>query len=183
MRVTYRHIRPLTVIYARSTGPYVTSCREAWNTLGHWLDRNGIRQRVKQAYGVFRDDPTTTEASLLRYDACVPLVPGLDAEPTDGMGRQMFAFGTYAVHTHVGPYEETGRIVSQLYRDIIPRRGLSLDRERPFVMIYLNDPMTTRAAYLRSELCVPVLPICMPLASNDEQGAVDNDAMSVAASA
>ena len=30
VRVTYRYIRPMTVVYARSMGPYETSCREAW---------------------------------------------------------------------------------------------------------------------------------------------------------
>lgn len=173
MRVTYRHIRPLTLMYTRSMGPYSHSCEEAWTTLSRWLDRHGLRRRVKQAYGLFRDDPATTKASLLRFDACVPMVADIDTEPTEGVSRQTFGFGTYAVHTHVGPHEETGGLFSQLHRDIVPRRGLSVDHERPFVAIYLNDPLTTRAPYLRTELCVPVLPICMPLAGNDDADEVD----------
>lgn len=180
MRVTYRHIRPLTVVYARSMGPYQASCREAWITLGGWLDDHDLRRQVKQAYGIFRDDPARTEPGLLRYEACVPLVPGIELEPAEGIGRQVFGFGAYAVHTHVGSHEETGGAFSRLRRDIVPKRGLSIDGDRAFVAIYLNDPTVTREAYRRTELCVPVLPIRMPLAGNDDEG-IDNATMAVTA--
>ena len=51
----------------------------------------------------------------------------------------------------------------------MPKRGLSLDYERPFVTIYLNDPAITREMHRRTELCVPVLPVRMPLSSNDDE--------------
>jgi hypothetical protein len=35
--------------------------------------------------------------------------------------------------------------------------------------VYLNDPALTREMHRRTELCVPVLPIRMPLSSNDDQ--------------
>ena len=34
--------------------------------------------------------------------------------------------------------------------------------------IYLNDPGITREMHRRTELCVPVIPIRMPLSSNDD---------------
>ena len=34
--------------------------------------------------------------------------------------------------------------------------------------IYLNDPSVTREMHRRTELCVPVLPIRMPLSGNDD---------------
>ena len=173
MRVTYRQIPPLTVIYARSMGPYRVSCGKAWAMLDRWLDQNGIRQRVKQGYGIFRDDPEATEPVLLRYDACVPLLMDIDAELTEGIGRQTLRGGAYAVHTHVGPYDETGAVFSQLRREIVPKRGLSVDRDRPFFAIYMNDPAMTRAVHRRTELCVPVIPICMPLSSNDDEPATE----------
>ena len=168
MRVTYRYIRPLTVIYARGTGPYEASCRDAWQRMNAWLDGRQARSRVKQGYGYFRDNPTLTAPELLRYDACVPVTFGLDPEPATGIGRQTLPGGAYAVHTHVGPYGEIGELLSRLHREIVPKRGLSLDYERPFVTIYLNDPSITREMHRRTELCVPVLPVRMPLSSNDD---------------
>jgi AraC family transcriptional regulator len=179
VRVTYRYLRPMTVIYARGTGPYQTSCREAWTRMMGWLDQRQARSRVKQGYGYFRDNPKLTAPELLRYDACVPLMVGLEPEPDCGIGRQTLPGGAYAVHTHVGAYSEIGGLFSQLHRDIVPKRGLSPDYDRPFVSIYLNDPAKTREMHRRTELCVPVLPIRMPLSSNDDHEA-DSDERAIA---
>ena len=168
MRVTYRYIRPMTVVYARAMGPYQASCKEAWSRMKDWLDRRQVRSRVKQGYGYFRDNPKLTAPELLRYDACVPLTFGLDPEPETGIGRQTLPGGAYAVHTHVGSYDEIGGLFSRLHSEIVPKRGLSLDYDRPFVTIYLNDPSITREMHRRTEVCVPVLPVRMPLSSNDD---------------
>jgi AraC family transcriptional regulator len=168
VRVAYRYIRPLTVVYARSVGPYRQSSAEAWRQLNAWLDRGQRRARVKQGFGFFRDNPKRTDPALLRYDACVPVAPGLDADPENGIGRQTLPGGAYAVQTHVGGYAEAGEVFSELHREIVPKRGLSVDYDRPFLAIYLNDPMITREVHRRTELCIPVLPVRMPLSSNDD---------------
>ena len=171
MRVSYRYIRPLTVVYARSMGPYDTASREAWRHLLGWIDGQHARSRVKQGQGFFRDNPRLTAPELLRYDACVPMTFGLEAEPEAGIATQTLPGGAYAVHTHVGSYGEAGQLFSQLHREIVPKRGLSLDYDRPFLAIYLNDPGITRELHRRTELCVPVLPVRMPLSSNDDETA------------
>ena len=168
VRVTYRYIRPMTVVYARSMGPYRVSTSEAWSHLSSWLERRSARTRVKQGYGYFRDNPRLTAAELLRYDACVPVNFGLDPEPDSGIGRQTLPGGAYAVHTHVGSYSEMGELFSRLHSDIVPKRGLTLDYQRAFVTVYLNDPAVTREMHRRCELCIPVLPVRMPLSSNDD---------------
>jgi DNA gyrase inhibitor GyrI len=78
------------------------------------------------------------------------------------------AGGAYAVHTHVGSYGEEGALFSHLHREILPSRGLAVDYDRPFMTIYLNDPKVTREVHRRTELCVPVVPMQMPLVSNDD---------------
>lgn len=168
MRVIYRYIRPLTVLYARGMGPYQTSAPEAWRRLNHWLEQHNARRAAKVGYGVFRDNPAVTDPDLIRYDACVGLIGELDADPEAGIGRQTLPGGAYAVHVHVGSYNDIGGLFSSLHRDLIPKRGLSVDYERPFVAVYLNDPLLTREVHRRTELCVPVVPIRMPLSGNDD---------------
>ena len=175
MRVSYRYIRPVTVLFARSMGPYQVSSQEAWPVLWTWLERHNARQQVKLAYGYFRDNPLTTPPDLLRYDACVPIVPGLDADPSAGIGRQTLPGGAFAVHTHVGSYNDVGQIFSRLHREIVPKRGLAVDYDRPFLAVHLNDPAVTREMHRRTELCVPVIPVRMPLSSNDDEDAVVAD--------
>jgi hypothetical protein len=65
-----------------------------------------------------------------------------------------------------------GEVLSRLHRDIVPKRGLAVDYDRPFVAIHLNDPAITREMHRRTELCVPVNPVRMPLSSNDDEDAV-----------
>ena len=169
MRVTYRCIRPLTVVYVRALGPYAASSREAWTVMNEWLSRRQVRFRAKQGYGYFRDNPRLTAPELLRYDACVPVTFGLEP-PTGGeVAVQTLPGGVYAVHTHVGSYAEAGEVLSRLHREVVPKRGLSPDYDRPFLAIYLNDPALTREVHRRTELCVPVLPVRMPLSSNDTE--------------
>jgi AraC family transcriptional regulator len=92
---------------------------------------------------------------------------GFDVDPEGAIGRQTLPGGAFAVQIHVGSYTEAGKIFSMLHREILPKRHLSVDYDRPFMAIYLNDPNVTREVHRRTELCVPVLPICMPLPSND----------------
>jgi AraC family transcriptional regulator len=171
VRVTYRYIRPMTVVYARAFGPYQTSAPAAWRAMNEWLAKRGVRSRVKQGYGYFRDNPRLTAPELLRYDACVPLTFGIEPDPEAGIGSQVLPGGGYAVYTHVGSYEDTGELFSHLHRSIVPKRGLTVDQERPFLAVYLNDPLVTREMHRRTELCVPVLPVQMPASSNDDDAA------------
>jgi AraC family transcriptional regulator len=168
VRVTYRYVRPLSVLYARALGPYDQSTPKAWATMAAWLDQHDARRLVKRAYGFIRDNPRTTPAELLRYDACIGLVGDLDADPAAGIGRQILPGGAYAVHTHVGPYDQMGDIMSKLHTSLVQKRGLSVDYDRSFMTIYLNDPALTREMHRRTELCIPVLPIRMPLSGNDD---------------
>jgi len=168
VRVTYRYIRPITVVYARGIGPYDLSAPEAWRSMNTWLEGHPARQRVKQGFGYFRDNPRSTAPELLRYDACVPVTLGLDADPVAGISRQMLPGGAFAVYTHVGSYADAGEQFSRLHREIVPARGLSVDYDRAFVAVYLNDPMVTREVHRRTELCVPVLPVRVPLSTNDD---------------
>jgi AraC family transcriptional regulator len=149
-------------------GPYETSTPEAWAVMARWLDRHDARRLLKRGYGFIRDNPRTTQPGLLRYDACVGLVGDLDADPAAGIGRQILPGGAYAVHTHVGPYDRMGDIFSKLHTSLVHKRGLTLDHDRSFMTIYLNDPMMTREVHRRTELCVPVLPVRIPLSSNDD---------------
>ena len=169
MRIAYRFIRPLTVFYARGIGPYAASSAQAWLRINDWLDTPQTRRRVKLGYGLLHDDPQLTAPELLRYDACVPALADLEVDAGSGIGRQTLQGGAYAVHTHIGPYDGMGRLYAQLHREIVPRRGLSVDYDRPFLTIYLNDPAMTREVHRRSELCVPVLPVQMSVAIDEPE--------------
>ena len=123
----YQYMKPLSVVFARSMGPYSESSREAWRLMMAWIDRQQARPRVKQGHGFFHDNPKVTAPELLRYDACISVSFGFDADPDAGIGRQTLPGGAYAVHTHVGSYPEAGQVLSQMHHAIVPKRGLAVD--------------------------------------------------------
>jgi AraC family transcriptional regulator len=168
VRITYSHLRPMGVFHARATGPYALSTEAAWATLCRWLARHDARRRVLQAFGLFRDDPNTVAPELLRFDACIPVIDGLEPDPTAGILHQSLPAGAYAIQTHIGSYDQLGTKLSQLHREFVPQRGLTVDYDRPFLVRYLNDPMWTRAVHRRTELCIPVLPAPMAMPGNDD---------------
>ena len=135
--------------------------------------KHQVRRQVKRGFGLFHDNPQVTPPELLRYDACVELTTGLDADPAAGIGRQMLSGGTYAVHTHVGGYAPMGGLLSQLHRDWVPKQGLAVDYDRPFMAIHLNDPLMTREVHRRTELCIPVLPLAVELPVENTGGDED----------
>jgi DNA gyrase inhibitor GyrI len=170
VRVSYRYIRPCGVLYARTAGAYAVSVAQAWHAMTLWLEAHDARRLVKRGIGVFHDNPSITVPEAQRYDACVGLVAdaALEADPEAGIGRQTLAGGAYAVHAHVGAYEAIGELFSNLRTEAVAKRGLSIDDGRPFVAIYLNDPMRTRKVHRHTELCIPVIPIRVPLSINDD---------------
>ena len=93
MKITYRNVRPLMVLYARAHGPYVTGTRAAWQSMGRWLYAHGARPRMRVSYGVFRGNPRVTAPELLRYDACIPLAAGLEEDGEVGIRRQVLTRG------------------------------------------------------------------------------------------
>lgn len=159
MRVAYRHVRPVSVVYVRATGAYLTAATEAWAKLDDWLARHGLRRRMKRGFGVFHDSPQSTDCTSLRYDACADIGSGIDPVAAAEISRQTLSGGTYAVHTHIGGYDHIGQLMSELHREWVPKQGLVLDHDRPFVAIHLNDPRLTREVHRRTELCIPVQPL------------------------
>lgn len=157
MSVKCRYVRPLAVGFVRAHGPYGESSREAWSRLIAWLDSIGARRTVRRGIGYLRDNPGAVGGWSRRYDACVELPPGVTPSLAHGVGRQMLPGGAYAVYRHTGPHEAIGTTFSAMRRDWLARDGLTIDPDRAFMEIYLNDPLVTAAAGLETELCIPVI--------------------------
>ncbi len=166
-------MRPAAVVYTRSTGGYQAAAKDAWDRLNAWLAAHEARRQVKRGFGLFHDNPEVTPPELLRYDACVELMTGIDADPAAGICRQMLSGGTYGAHTHVGGYQHMGGLLSQLHRNWVPKQGLAVDYDRPFMAIHLNDPHVTREIHRRTELCIPVVPLAVALPAENENTGAD----------
>ena len=105
-------------------------------------------------FGLFYDDPEGTPVEALRSDACLT-VP--DDFAGDGELRAAtIAGGTYGVVLHVGPYAELHRAYEWLYREWLLGGGHE-PGDGPCVEEYLNDPRSTPAPLLKTEVWLPVV--------------------------
>jgi len=163
VQIGYVYIRPVEALFVRSVGPYKAAAGTAWKSMFAWLDEHRLRGQVARGFGIINDDPQTTPEYLRRYDACVEAVKGLDIDPAAGIGRLTVPGGAYVVHRHIGRHRTIGAGFSYIHRKWVPGHGLKVDRRRPYLEIYLNDPAITPIRELVTELCVPVFPIEEPM--------------------
>lgn len=145
------------VAYTRAIGAYPVSSQEAWKRLLGWLDRREPRYAPNRGFGLAHDNPQTTAAHGLRYDACVIEPPVWHDKDCEVMSRGVVPGGLYAVRRHAGPFLEVGAIISDV-RDVwMPKTGLVFDGTRPVVAIFHQDPRITPPEQQTSQVCLPVL--------------------------
>jgi AraC family transcriptional regulator len=150
-------MRPSSVIYIRALGPYEKSAKIAWAQMRTWISEHDIPKPVPRGIGFIRDNPDRTGPFLRRYDACIDVAPGLDIDYHAGVGRQTLPGGTFAIYTHTGSHHELRDAFQAMKHDAVRERGLSVDDDRPFMEVYLDDPQYVPIHACRTELCVPIL--------------------------
>ncbi len=151
------YIRPKLVGFVRSHGPYAQSSAHAWRGMAAWLDRHDLRRQIAVSYGLCLDPPDTVNAQDCRYDACVEVPPDYQAIKSDGIAFQMLPGGAFARMRHVGPYTTVRSTIARVRDEwLVAQTRLLLDRRRPLLVIFLDDPDVRAAQTLRCDVCVPV---------------------------
>jgi AraC family transcriptional regulator len=152
--VTIRRTGPIDVVARRHAGDYASigGTFERLNTLAIGRGWTGPATRY---FGIYYDDPSATPASAQRSDACLTVPAGADPGVDPDLRLLTIAGGRQAVLLHVGPYAELHRAYTWLYREWLPSSGEE-PADAPCVEEYLNDPRTTPAVELRTEIWLPV---------------------------
>lgn len=132
----------------RETGPFMESANKAWQRLAAWLETVDAVNESTEFLGVMHDDPQTTPVEELRYDACLTLPDGFEAQ--DDLLLQHLPEGEYAVLLHVGPYENLGEAWGELMQ-WLEENGREVEAA-PCFEVYRNDPRTTPPEALETEL-------------------------------
>lgn len=142
------------IAYQRYTGPYGPGVGEFWaRTFWPWARTQGLQHQTM--YGISHDNPTVTEPSQCRYDACVELPDGVNkaanADITELPG------GRYAVYRFKG----SAMNISQAWNDLmcgwLPDSGLQLD-DRPCLERYpAKMSIDDETGNFECDLCIPVV--------------------------
>ncbi|KGM57797.1 hypothetical protein N799_01135 [Lysobacter arseniciresistens ZS79] len=119
--------------------------------LAAWAAGRGLPQ--PRSFGVYYDDPATTEAAALRSDACIQIEPGV--EPDGAVRRTQVPGGRYAVLVHTGPYAELPDPYRWLFGEWLPDSGEEA-ADGPMVEEYLNDWHRLPPSEWRTAVCLPL---------------------------
>lgn len=152
MDVEIRTIEPMRVAFLRHVGPYDQVGR-TWEELTDCAGRECLFGPKSSFFGMCWDDPEVTAPSRLRYDACVTVDDSV--EPAGEIGVTTVAGGRYAVVLHEGSYDRLNETYAALLAGWFPQRGYE-PGDPPPLELYLNDPNTTEAADLLTEVCMPI---------------------------
>jgi AraC family transcriptional regulator len=152
--VTLRRSDPIVVMARRHSGDYATIGGTFERLNAAAVGRGWIGPATRY-FGVYYDDPSATPEAAQRSDACLTAPPGADAGRDPDLRALGIAGGVHAVLPHVGPYAELHRAYTWLYREWLPSSGEE-PADAPCVEEYLNDPRTTPATELRTEIWLPL---------------------------
>jgi len=152
MNVQIKKIEPMRVAFVRHTGPY-KECGVAWGKLCGWAGPKGLLRAGVKFLGQSHDDPEVTPPEKLRYDACITVDAGVQAEGE--IGVQVIPGGDYAMVTHFGPYENLNKTYAQIMGEWLPRSGREAST-KPCFEVYLNSPDSTAPQDLITEIYVPL---------------------------
>ena len=152
VELTVKHLDPIRVAFVRHTGPYI-QCEKAWTTLYAWAGPKNLLGPRTQFLGISYDDPAVTPPDKIRYDACITVGDGVEAE--EDVEIKTLPGGDFACAVHKGPYQDLEKSYAQIMGVELPKLGRDLD-PAPSIEVYLNDPGTTPAEELLTEIRVPL---------------------------
>ncbi|MEZ6853600.1 AraC family transcriptional regulator [Halodesulfovibrio aestuarii] len=151
-KISIKTCAPITVAAVRHIGPY-SECEVAFSTLCTWARKHGLYGTFRQVIGITHDDPRTTPAEKLRYDACME-IPN-DFEVSNEVQKYTISGGRYACCTHKGSYRNIAKTFAAILGSWFPDSGENLTNNPP-LEIYLNSPSNTPEDELLTELRIPL---------------------------
>jgi AraC family transcriptional regulator len=152
MDVRIEPIPPIRVAGYAHRGPYHT-IGAAWDRLNRELGAHAeLLGPATMMVSVYYDDPGTAAPEALRSLAAISLDD--THRPPEGFTVDVLPASRCAVATHLGPYERLGEAWGELAA--WARANGHEPASQPCFEVYRNDPRTTQARELATELYLPL---------------------------
>ena len=142
------------IVYIQIIGQYGNKeYNGVWERICQFAGKNDLFGKKNEFLGIGYDDPSVTEASKCRYDACVTVEK--DVKPEGEIGFKTLKGGKYAVFFHKGPYDKFSIIYNAIFSKWLPESPYQL-RESPSFESYINDPFKVKPEDLESLIYIPI---------------------------
>lgn len=134
-------------------GPY-QQIGKAFRTLGSLLMARSLLPQVGMLFSIYHDAPDSRPSVEFRSHVAVSINEGFP-ENMDELDYFEVSGGRYAVLEHTGPYPTLKAAYEWLYGTWLPQSGEE-PRDTPPLEVYMNDPKTTPAKELRTDIRLPL---------------------------
>lgn len=151
---TVKHYPSYRIAYVRHIGGYNAGIGFAWRKLMKWARSNKVLSADTLRISCSYDDPELTPDGRLRYDACVTVPEGIEAEGP--VGIRTIAGGTFAVFTFRGPTRDLPAFYDRVYGVELPANGRRL-ADAPGFRVHLETPLEQILGKFHNELRIPLL--------------------------
>ena len=135
-------------------GPYDEVSKSYEKVSAIFTTRN-LWSTARGMVGIYYDDPSTVPPAQLRSHAAIELANG--AAVPEGLEEVRIEGGESAILLMKGAYSGLKDAYEWLYGQWLPQSG-RMPADQPSYEVYLNSPMDTAPAELRTQICVPLQP-------------------------
>ena len=154
LAVSVVSVAPFDAVLVSATGDN-EALVEGYGALFAWAAEAGRGESIIGLWGIEHDDRRDVPGEACLAEATIALPPGTPLAPASGLRAGMEAGGRYARVRVVGPYDRLEPALDGLLADWWPTSGHVLG-ERPILFQYLDDPETTPADILRTDIHLPL---------------------------
>lgn len=147
-------IKAIPVLFVRKTGSYEETPEQAWKVLIQFAEKTGINLSDSRHFGMGLDDPSTTKAENLRFDACITAPK--EIKPEGEVSRQVLKGGRYAIFEHKGSFHTLPKTYDRIFKEWYPEHKDELD-ESPSFCEHINvELMDTKPDELITKIYIPM---------------------------
>lgn len=152
IEVRITEVEPITVIASRHLGRH-EGLFQTYGEFFAFAEKAGWVESFRNIYGIPIDDPRDTPEAQCRFDCCFEFGPEVKASGT--YSEKHLGGGLYAVHRHLGHYDNLDDKYDYLYGPWLETSGYTL-REVPFYNHYVQDPDTVPPEEWETDIYLPI---------------------------
>lgn len=151
--LTVREFPPMRVAYVRHIGDYNYKIGFAWKTLMQWASGKKLLEKDTLRLSLSYDDPGLTPEGKLRFDACVTVPDGVEAEGP--VSVRTIEGGPFAIFEYKGPNSGLEAFYDSVYGKFLPASGKRLS-DAPSLRVHRESPLDQIRGNCDNELRVPL---------------------------